>query len=150
MAGAPVVGPVGPVGPVVPPVVTVPAPLKVSVMPVMIEPAADPVSEGNEPVAPAYVPVPPVTVAEPLPEVAAPVSSVAGIERVPVMVPPPPESVMVKGALTVVPVMAVRETVELNVPLPILIKLAVPVADALVPEMVSVAVTVNVVLTVAA
>jgi hypothetical protein len=67
------------------------------------------------------------------------------------MVPPPPDSVIVNGAVTVVPVIPVRETVAVNVPLPIFGRVAGPVALNPVPENETTAfVTVKLVLMVAA
>src|SRR4051794_13969786 len=75
---------------------------------------------GNDPVAPAKFPVPPVTVADavPLPR------RISGEPvRVPVIVPSPPDKVMVYG-----PDNVAIERDPLNVPLPIPLSVAVPVA----------------------
>src|SRR3954469_13677783 len=99
MAGVATVGP-----PPDPPVVTLPAPAKCSVIEV-IGPLAVPVMVGKEPVAPAKLPVPPVIVAEPEPVGVVPRNRVTGIVIVPVRVPPEaPAIVIVKGALALVPV----------------------------------------------
>lgn len=93
-----------------------------------------------------------VIVAEPEPEVASPSSKVTGIISVPPSVPP--ESVMVKGALAVVPlrVVAVSGMLPLNAPLPAIapVSVAVPVAVMAVADMATVAFTVSVALLVAA
>src|SRR5262245_9330915 len=73
---------VGVVGPP-PPVVMLPAPLKLRESVGITERL--PVRVGNDPVAPEKLPVPPVTVADPVSE--PPVSAVAGIFKVPVIVP---------------------------------------------------------------
>src|SRR3954447_6844113 len=101
------VGTGGPVGPP-PPVVIVPAPLKLS----EVAGTSDnvPVRVGKEPTAPAYVPVPPVTVAEPA---RGPVSDEESTVSVPVMVPPLAR-VIVYGPLMVAP----SERVPLMVPFP--------------------------------
>jgi len=93
-----------------------------------------------------------VIVAEPEPEVASPSSKVTGIISVPPSVPP--ESVMVKGALAVVPlrVVAVSGMLPLNAPLPAIapVSVAVPVAVMAVADMATAAFTVSVALLVAA
>src|ERR1019366_5934427 len=105
-----------------------------------------PARDGKDPpLTPGYVP--PVMVAEPVPE---PVSNAGGIFSVPVIVPAPPVSVMVKGALKFPVESGVRETDPLNVPLPIFVSVAVPVAEMPLRPMLPDAFTVNVVLIVAA
>jgi hypothetical protein len=93
-----------------------------------------------------------VIVADPVPEVAAPSNKVIGITSVPPSVPP--EVVMVKGVLTVVPppASAVSGIVALNVPLPEIppVSVAVPVAVKAVPDTAKLAFTVSVSLEVAA
>src|SRR5690349_11607032 len=79
-------------------------------------------------------------------------SSVSGTVSVPVMVPPPPDNVIVNGAFAFCPVMLFTEADDVNVPFPIFVNVAVPlavnvpVATASVP----VASTVKVVLIVSA
>jgi hypothetical protein len=102
-----------------------------------------PARDGNEPVAPAKFPVPPVTVADPVPE---PLSIVAGTVRVPVIVPVVPlVKVIVYGAVNVV-----RLKVAVNVPLPMFVKVAVPLTATPVAPIEPVPFTVNVVFVVAA
>src|SRR5271157_858612 len=110
-------------GPVVvppPPMVIVPLPVKVKVKLVLT--TTDPVRDGKEPIEPDRLPVPPVIVADPLPVF------VRKFPRamVPVSVPVVPlVSVMVNGVGVVVSV--VRFAFALNVPLPRLVRIAVPV-----------------------
>src|ERR1017187_8830560 len=79
----------------VPPVVIVPAPVKVSVTDNPSD--AEPVRVGKDPVAVAYAPAPPEMVAEPL-RVGL-VSAEDGIFNVPLILSVPPVSAMVKGTL---------------------------------------------------
>jgi hypothetical protein len=129
---------------------TVPVPAKFRTKLVASEPDAVPLSVVKLPpvTPPPYVP--PVIVADPLPDETAPVSSVLGMISVPVIVPAPAASVMVNGAFTEVAVMFVRETVAEKVPLPMLVSPAVPEAVMFVPDKAVVAVTVKLVLIVAA
>src|SRR4029078_2546756 len=126
----------------------VPAPEKFKVTVVRILPLTVPLRLGKDPVAPAYGPVPPVMVAEPLPLVAPPVNSDAGIESLPVMVPPPPDKVTVNGAVAMFEVMSASEREPSNVPLRMFVRVAVPVAvkEPVVAESEPVAFTVMVVL----
>jgi hypothetical protein len=143
-----IVGGIVPGGGGVPPVVMVPAPVKVRVI---VRPlrAPVPVRDGKDPVAPAKLPVPPVTVAEPAR--GPPVNADNGSFTVPVMVPGPPVvSVMVKGALRFPDESGAREAVALNVPLPILVRVAGPVTEMVAPTLPVALVTFSVVLVVAA
>jgi hypothetical protein len=151
MAGVGVVVPPPPPG-----VVTDPAPVKSRVNDASV-PAALPVSAGNDPVAPAKDDVPPVIVADAVPEVEFPanreLTRAAGIVNVPVKVPP--ESVMVNGASTALPLSAAEvrswsATVPPKVPFPMFVRFAVPDAESPVAPVVTVACTVSVVFVVAA
>src|SRR5258708_2570305 len=84
-------------------------------------------------------------VADPVPE---PDRTLAGIFSVPVILSPVVK-VIVNGALKFPEEAGDRETVALNVPLPILVRVAVPFAVILTPK-VPVACTLSVVFTVAA
>jgi hypothetical protein len=141
------VGGVGAGGPVVPPVVIVPLPVtfvNVNEVPLKLP---LPVRVGKLPVAPAKLPVPPVIVADPVP-VGLLDNSVNGNDSVPVRFPP--ESTAVKGALIVALVRPASGIVALNVPFPIPLSAIVPLA--VIPEAprLPVALTVNVVVVVAA
>jgi len=134
-----------------PPVVIAPGPLKVRLI---VVPLREPLPvSAKEPVAPAYVPVPPVTVADPL-EGALLVGEMieAGTVIFPVKVPVAPlVNVMVNGATKLVPLMLLKETVEVKVPLPTLfVNDAVPLRLTLAPLKGPLAVTDIAVLTVAA
>jgi hypothetical protein len=122
-----------------------PAPVKLKTIPLGPRDPL-PVTDGKDPVAPLKLPVPPVMVADPVPDVVVPNNSVVGSVKVPVRVPP--DRVIVKGAFTFDPLIEVGESVALNVPFPIFVRVAVPVAVRLVRE--KVPFTVRVVLVVAA
>src|SRR5436309_6080924 len=115
---------VGVLGPPPPPVLIVPAPLKLMV-PARI--FSVPVRLGKDPVAPARLPVPAVTVAEP---VRLPVSADNGIFSVPVIVPVVPlVTLIVNVPLRFCEESGVVGIEPLNVPLPIPVRVAGPVAD---------------------
>jgi hypothetical protein len=90
--------------------------------------------------------------AEPVPLDAEPVIIDCTSDRGRVIVPVnvPPESVIVKEPMRLLPLTPVRGKVPLKVPLPIFVSVAVPVALNPVPEKLPVAFTVRVVLIVAA
>jgi hypothetical protein len=118
---------VGGTGPPPPPVVILPAPLKLRVKLRPIERL--PVRLGNDPVAPAKLPVPPVIVADPVS--APPESADTGIFNVPVSVPVVPlVRVMVKVPLRFWELSGVSGKVPLNVPVPIPLRLAWPLAES--------------------
>src|SRR5947209_17079827 len=88
-------------------------------------------------------------VAEPVAVVAPLINCATGTASDPVIVPP--DNVIVNGTLAVVPASAeTTETEAANVPLPMFVRVAVPVAVRLPPVMVAVAFTVSTVLVVAA
>src|SRR5258707_11135150 len=105
-----------------------------------------PAREGKLPVASEYAPVPPLMVADPVPE---PLRTFAGIFSVPLILSPV-VNVIVNGALKFPDGSGDKETVPLNVPLPILVRVAGPLAVIPEPPTVPVACTVRLVFTVAA
>jgi hypothetical protein len=136
---------VGTAGGGVPPVTTVPAPLKLSVMPLRpIDPEPDRVKA--PPVTPTLAREPPVTAIEP-PVKLVPETADIGSLKVPVILSVP-VSVMVKEPLN--PEASDVTVVVVKVPLPMVVSVAGPEIEVLVPIVTVAFVTVSVVLIVAA